>query len=173
MKIMGIDKLITDRFSVRSFIKKPVDRQTILEILETARYAPSAVNFQPWHFIVVNESDKLDLFHEVYPRNWFREAAAYIVVCADYQQSWKRRSDNKDFADVDVAIVTDHLVLKATEMGLGTCWVCNFDVNLARKVLQIPEHIEPVVIVPIGYTNAEAPQKTRKPLSEMIHWGKF
>lgn len=170
---MEIKALIMKRFSVRSFTRQPVGRETLTEILEAARFAPSAVNFQPWHFIIIDDPEQLKTFHEVYPRNWFREAPVCIVVCADHQQSWKRRSDGKDFADVDVAIATDHLILKATEMGLGTCWVCNFNVDLARKILQTPEHIEPLVIVPLGYTTAELQPKVRKPLSETVHWGTF
>jgi len=170
---MEFEKLIAKRFSVRSFTDQKVDKKIILEILNAARLAPSAVNFQPWHFVIITEPVNLTEFQEVYHRGWFREAPVYIVICADYQQSWKRKSDGKDFADIDAAIVIDHLVLKATEMGLGTCWVCNFDVGLARKILQIPEHIEPIAIIPLGYSTLEAPLKTRKPLSEMLHWEKF
>lgn len=170
---MEIDKLINSRFSVRSFTDQKVERDTILKILEVARMAPSAVNFQPWHFIVITEPVNLADFQEVYPRNWFREVPVCIVICSDHLQSWKRKSDGKDFADIDVAIVIDHLVLKATELGLGTCWVCNFNTALAREKLQLPDYIEPVAIIPVGYTNSEPPVKSRKPLSELVHWEKF
>jgi len=170
---MEFSKLIARRFSVRSYTKKPVERNLIFEILEAARLAPSACNYQPWHFLVITEPDNLSDFQEVYPRNWFREAPVCIVICSDLSQSWKRKSDGKDFADVDVAIVTDHLILKATELGLGTCWVCNFDATLVRKKLSLPDHLEPMVLVPIGYTNSEVPLKIRKPLSEIVHWEKF
>lgn len=169
----SFNTLITSRFSVRSFTEKKVTEETILEILDAARMAPSAVNFQPWHFVVVSESEPLAAIHQVYHREWFREAPVAIVVCADHLQSWKRKSDGKDFADVDAAIVIDHLVLKATELGLGTCWICNFDAPLSRKVLELPDHIEPIAIIPVGYTEAEPPAKKRKELSEMIHWQKF
>jgi len=172
-QLMEFDKLVLDRFSVRSYTNQKVDRNLILEILESARMAPSAVNFQPWHFVVITDSENLRDFQEVYPRAWFSEAPVYIVVCADHSQSWKRKSDGKDFADVDAAIVTDHLVLKATELGLGTCWVCNFDVQLATQKLQLPNHIEPMVIIPIGFSATEAPVKLRKPLSEIVHWEKY
>lgn len=170
---MEFDKLIRGRFSVRSFTNRKVERKIILEILEAARMAPSAVNYQPWHFIVITEPENRTEIQEVYPRTWFKEAPVCIVICADHQQSWKRKSDGKDFADVDVAIAIDHLVLKATELGLGTCWVCNFDVALAKKKLQLPDHIEPLAIIPIGYTQSEAPVKSRKSLSEIVHWEKF
>lgn len=170
---MDFDKLIAKRFSVRSFTEQKVDRNTILEILEAARMAPSAVNFQPWHFIVITDPKNLAEIHEVYPRNWFREAPVCILICSDYSQSWKRKSDGKDFADVDVAIAIDHLVLRATELGLGTCWVCNFDVAMTRKIMRLPDSIEPIALIPLGYTTSEAPPKSRKSLSELVHWEKF
>lgn len=170
---MDFDQVISKRFSVRSYTCQKVEKSLILEILEAARLAPSAVNFQPWHFIVITNQEYLTDLQEVYQRAWFKEAPACIVVCADHSLSWKRKSDGKDFADVDVAIVVDHLILKATDLGLGTCWVCNFDAEMARKKLQLPAHIEPIALVPLGYTTLVAPPKSRKPLTEMVHWEKF
>lgn len=170
---MEFDDVICKRFSVRSFTDQKIERETILEILNAARLAPSAVNFQPWHFIVVSEPQSLGELHEVYPRDWFRETPLCIVVCSDHSKSWKRKSDGKDFADVDAAIVIDHLVLKATELGLGTCWVCNFNAEMTSKILLLPGHIEPIALIPMGYSNSPAPEKSRKPLSEIVHWEKF
>lgn len=170
---MDFTELVHRRYSVRNFTWERVDREILLEIIETARYAPSAVNFQPWHFIIIDDPEKLNEFQKVYPRAWFGEAPACIVVCSDHRQSWKRKSDNKDFADVDAAIVTDHLILKATELGLGTCWVCNFDTELTRKLLLIPEYIEPLAIIPIGFFVPQAQLKTRKSFEELIHWQTF
>ncbi len=170
---MELDKAIRNRYSVRSFTNEKVDRNIILEILEAARMAPSAVNFQPWHFIVITDPENLADIQEVYHRTWFSEAPVCIVVCSDHSRSWKRKSDGKDFADVDVAIAIDHLVLKATDLGLGTCWVCNFDVEMTRIKLQLPDHIEPIALIPLGFTTSEAPPKSRKQLSELVHWEKF
>lgn len=170
---MEFDDVIRKRFSVRSFTDQKIERETILEILNAARLAPSAVNFQPWHFIVVSEPQNMGELHEVYPRDWFREAPLCIVVCSDHSKSWKRKPDGKDFADVDAAIVIDHLVLKATELGLGTCWVCNFNAEMTSKILLLPGHIEPIALIPMGYSNSPSPEKSRKPLSEIVHWEKF
>jgi nitroreductase len=170
---MELDKAIRNRYSVRSFTSEKIDRNIILEILEAARMAPSAVNYQPWHFIVITDPENLADIHEVYHRTWFREAPACIVVCSDHSQSWKRKTDGKDFADVDAAIAIDHLVLKATDLGIGTCWICNFDVEMTQKKLQLPDRIEPIALIPLGFTTSEAPQKSRKALSEMVHWEKF
>jgi nitroreductase len=168
---MSFTNLINSRFSVRSFTAKKVEKSILIELLEAARLAPSAVNYQPWHFIVITEEQELASIHEVYHRAWFREAPVCIVACADHSQSWKRKSDGKDFADVDLAIAIDHLILKATELNLGTCWVCNFDVEMAREKLDIPAHIEPIALIPLGYTDAIAPEKKRKELSEIVQWG--
>lgn len=170
---MTFDNLINKRFSVRSYSSQKVDKQLLLEILEAGRLAPSAVNYQPWHFIVITEEEDLKSIHEVYHRTWFREAPVVIAVCADHSLSWKRKTDGKDFADVDVAIAIDHLILKATELNLGTCWVCNFNVEMARQKLELPDHVEPIALIPIGYTESAAPAKSRKELSEIVHWGKF
>lgn len=135
--------------------------------------APSAVNFQPWHFIVVTEEEGLMKVRETYNRSWFAEAPVYILACTDHSQSWKRKSDDKDFGDVDIAIAVDHLILKATELGIGTCWVCNFDAGKARDLFCLPEHVEPMVLIPLGYSTAPMPVKKRKDLSEIVHWEKF
>lgn len=168
---MSFNNLINNRYSVRAYSDKKVEKELITEILEAARIAPSAVNYQPWHFIVITEEAELASIHEVYHRAWFREAPVCIVACADHSQSWKRKSDGKDFADVDLAIAIDHLILKATELNLGTCWICNFDVEMARQKLALPDHIEPIALIPVGYINSTPPEKKRKELSEIVQWG--
>ena len=98
-----------------------------------------------------------------------------IVICADHAASWKRKEDGKDHADVDVAITTDHMTLQATELGLATCWVCNFYVEKTRELLKLPKHLEPVVILPLGYPRDAADparhNEKRKPLSEIVTYG--
>jgi nitroreductase len=97
-----------------------------------------------------------------------------IVVCGDHKTSWKRGNDGKDHADIDVAIATDHMTLRAAELGLGTCWVCNFDAEKVSKALNLPGHLEPAVLLPIGRPEeVEAPPKKRKPLSELVKFNEY
>ncbi len=172
---MSIDNLLRKRKSVRSFSNKEIDRETILELLNAARIAPSAVNYQPWLFFVCSSNDIKDKIFECYPRKWFENAPLYIVACVDKSESWKRAADNKDHGDIDVAIAVTHLILKATELGLGTCWVCNFDANALIHALDLDKTIEPVAIIPIGYPSdkvleeAEQPKK-RKLVEEFTKW---
>ena len=125
---------------------------------------------------VESEKDRKEL-QQCYDRDWFTQAPVYIVACGDHRQSWKRKSDMKDFCDVDVAIAVEHLCLAATEQELGTCWVCNFDTKLCAEVLNLPEDIEPLVLIPIGYPEnpdvfVSTPKK-RKAFNEIVKWGKF
>jgi nitroreductase len=149
-------ELAKARYSCRKYDARMVEEGKLLRVLEAGRVAPSAVNFQPWHFYVIRESEKLRTFHAAYHREWFRSAPCVIVVCADHGQSWKRKSDGKDHADVDASITADHMTLQATELGLATCWICNFDPQATRSLLGLPDHLEPVVILPLGYPLDEA-----------------
>lgn len=172
---MSIDKLFLERKSVRSFSNKEVDKETILELLKAARLAPSAVNYQPWRFFICTTDDVKQRIVESYPRKWFESAPLYIVACSDKSQSWKRGADHKDHGNIDVAIAVTHLMLKATELGLGTCWVCNFDATILIEALNLNHLLEPVAIIPIGYPSeavaieTEQPKK-RKSVDEFTEW---
>ena len=172
---MSIDKLFLMRKSVRSFSDKKIDKETIIELLDAARLAPSAVNYQPWRFFVCNAGEVKQQIVESYPRKWFESAPLYIVACTDKSQSWKRPSNNKDHGNIDVAIAVTHLMLKATEMGLGTCWVCNFDANILKEALNLDKVLEPVAIIPVGFPSekqtfdTEQPKK-RKNVEEFTEW---
>ncbi len=170
---MELSDIIKNRYSVRDYKAEKVERSLLMEILEAARMAPSAVNFQPWHFIVVDEKELLAEVHNCYDRNWFKTAPVVIVACSYHTQSWKRSADGKDSADIDLAIAIDHITLKATELGLGTCWVCNFDVNRCIELLELPQNVEPVALIPLGYPNGKSPEKKRKPLDEIVHFNRF
>lgn len=165
--------LANSRFSVRKYKSTTIEAEKLDLVLEAGRIAPSAVNFQPWHFILVDEQTTLEKIHSIYNRDWIKQAPVVIIACSDHRQSWKRRSDMKDSADIDIAIAVDHMTLMATGLGLGTCWVCNFDVEKCSEILELPEHLEPTVILPIGYPDTEAPGKKRKLLKEIVHRNKY
>lgn len=171
---MEFKKLIQQRYSVRNFLPREVELHKLETILEAGRMAPSAVNFQPWHFIVVCDKQVLAHLAECYHREWFATAPSCIVICGDHKQSWHRREDGKDHCDIDAAIAIDHMTLQAVELGLGTCWVCNFDVQKTRQLFNLPDHIEPIAFLPIGYPQSdEIPPKKRKASTDVIHWNGF
>ncbi len=160
------------RFSVRNYKPTKIEEDTLLLVLEAFRVAPSAVNFQPWHLIIVSANENKERIYSAYPREWLKTAPILLVVCGDHSVSWKR-SDGKDHMDIDLAIAIDHLTLQATALGLGTCWVCNFNALLLKQSLKLPKNIEPVAIIPLGYPVDEADPNRhttkRKPLQEFVH----
>jgi len=172
---MKFDELARLRYSCRKYQPGKVEKKLVEKIIHTARIAPSAVNYQPWHFIaVVDQVVKTEL-DACYARDWFKTAPMAIVVCADHNISWKRKDDGRDHAVVDASIAADHITLQAAEMGLATCWVCNFDVIKCTRLLQLPDGVEPVVILPLGYPD-DAPVDrhfNRKQIEEVLHWNKF
>ncbi len=101
-----------------------MEEAKINKILQAARLAPSAVNYQPpRHFIVATDEELKAELAKAYTRDWFREAPVIIVALGDHQRAWRRR-DGKGHCNIDVAIAVDHLTLAAASLGLGTCWVC-------------------------------------------------
>ena len=166
---MDLDSIIKKRSSVRSFRNEYIPEALINRVLEAGRLAPSACNNQPWVFIVVSDTEVLKRLHEAYSRDWFVKAKQVIVACGNHQQSWKRASDGKDHCDIDVAIAVDHMTLIATELGLGTCWVCNFNPEVVKEALQLPDHIEPLVLLQIGFpVNSDVAVKKRKSFDEIV-----
>ena len=168
---MNFLDLVKLRYSVREFDKRPIEQEKLDYIMECVRLAPSAVNLQPWRFRVVSDKPTLEALASCYKRDWLATAPCIIVACCDHEQSWHRRADNKDFGEVDVAIAIEHICLAACEQGLGSCWVCNFNADLCREKLSLPENLEPIALVPLGYATealAEAPEKKRKDFCDIL-----
>lgn len=169
---MSFIELVKARYSVRSFSDKAVEQEKLTYILEAARFAPSACNFQPCLFIVIKDKQSRFSFLEVYDKRWFVGAPVIIAVCCDRSMSWKRR-DMKEFGDIDAAIAMDHLTLAAAEQGLGSCWIGAFNEHKARELLKLPDHIEPVAFTPIGYPDCTRPEKHRKAIRETVYENSF
>lgn len=170
---MNFLDIAKNRFSCRNYKPDPIEEDKLLKVINAIQVAPSAVNYQPWHFIIIRLPENKAKVFEAYHRTWFQTAPIVIVACGDRNQSWKR-SDGKDHLDIDLAIAIDHLMLQATELGLATCWICNFNTTLLRSNLDLPENLEPVALIPIGYPNEvndpNRHESKRKPYYEFIHW---
>ena len=173
---MSFIELAKRRYSVRNYMDKPVEEEKLLKVLEAGRVAPSAVNYQPYLFVVVRDEEKRKDIATTYPRPWILKAPVLIVICGDHERSW-RRNDGKDHADIDAAIAIDHMTLAAVDMGLGTCWVCAFDAMLCHQILNLPQHIETIALLPLGYP-ADSPdtdrhEKGRRSLEDLVFWDDY
>ena len=168
--------LVKKRTSVRDFTEEKIEDEKLAYIMESIRLSPSAVNFQPWHFIIVKGEENVAEISKSYNRDWFRTAPVCVVACVDYSKSWVRK-DDKNHGDIDLAIAITHLTMAATDVDLGTCWVCNFHVDICQEVMNLPKHLSPVALIPIGYpTNKEifnTNEKKRKTKEEIFsYWNK-
>ena len=171
---MDFQTLIKTRYSVRAYRPDPVEDGKLQAVLEAARLAPTAANRQPVQIIVMQTAGRETDLKRIYGRDWFVQAPLVIAVCGLADEGWQRdRHDGKSYLDVDAAIVMDHLILAATEQGLGTCWIAAFDPEAAHEVLGLPEGVEPIVFTPLGYA-ADAPkEKKRKSKDELVRYERW
>ena len=160
--------LCKKRHSVRAFSEKRIKAEDLDYIMECVRLAPSAVNYQPWKFLRVKDSER-DRIRQCYTNPWFAGAQDYVIACCDHAASWRRRQDGKDHGNVDMGIAVEHFCLAAAERGVATCWVCAFDAALCRKLFNLEESLEPVVFLPLGYPAADFAEckRTRKMIEEL------
>jgi nitroreductase len=108
----------------------------------------------------------------IYHREWFCQAPLLICAIGVPRLSWVR-VDNRRYLDVDVAIVMDHLILAAANLGLGTCWVAAFNAGAAREILRLPDEVEPLIFTPLGYPADQPTVKERKSVADFVryeHW---
>ena len=111
---MNFLELVKARYSARKYAGRSVEIEKLEYIMECVRLAPSAVNFQPWRFKIVTDEPTLKALQQCYKREWLATAPCIIVACTNHEESWHRRADNKDHADIDIAIAVEHLCLAAT-----------------------------------------------------------
>lgn len=166
---MDFSDLVLKRYSVRQYSDAPVEKKKLDLILKAFQFAPTACNKQPFKLFVYKTKGREKDFFQIYDDEWFSSAPLVLLVCVDESRAWSRM-DNKNYAFVDAAIAFDHLILQATELGLGTCWVAAFDPQKAKELLRLPNNLEPVVFSPLGYPADKIGKKSRKSLNELVEF---
>ena len=162
---MDVDEAIRTRRSIRSWSDRPLERETIERLLASVRLAPSGHNGQQWEIIVVTQRERLvELVPICNNQRHVGEAGAFIFIITDPSAKW---------IHVDPAIALDHLTLRATEMGLGTCWIGAFDEARMREALNIPEEKVAVIGMTLGYPGDIQEAKGRRSLDELVHWDTY
>jgi len=165
---MDFQDLIRKRYSVRSYKPDPVEEDKLARVFEAARLAPTAANRQAFRVIVVSTKGREGELRRVYGRDWFTQAPLVLAVCAVPGESWVRKYDGWNAAEVDATIAMTHIVLAAAEEGLGTCWIAAFDPTAAREVLSLPPDLVPSALTPLGYASDTAAPKKRRPLADLV-----
>ena len=162
---MEFDEVIKTRRSIRKYKGTPVPRESLMKILEAARIAPSAGHRQPWHFVVVEDKETIEKLAG--RSKWAAEAPAMIVGLADpvASPSWSLN---------DMGIAFEHIVLTATSLGLGTCWMGQTKRDSeVKELLSIPDELKVIALTPLGEPDEVKEPKERKSLDEIVSWGKY
>ncbi len=141
---LDVFEAIQSRKSVRAYDSRPIPRDILIKILESARLAPSAMNYQPWPFIVVTDENRREILSQARYAKFLREAPIIIIGCGDYKKSPK-------WYMMDTTIAMQNMVLTATNEGLGSCWIGSFHEDRVRELLKIPDNLKVVALLALGY----------------------
>ncbi len=146
--------LAKERYSVRKFSTKSIEKEKLDLVLKAGQFAPTACNFQPQRILVINSETALSKLEECTPYRFGAPAA--LLVCYDKTVCRHRKFDDKASGDIDASIVTTHMMMEAADIGLGTTWVMKFDPEKIAKTYNLPDNIIPVALLVIGYPADDA-----------------
>lgn len=171
---MNLFEAIKGRRSIRKYKDEPVNMESVKKLLEAACWAPSAGNIQPWLFIVINDPDVLKAIRMVSP-GYFGQAPLAILVCSDKEKALKIGGTlGRDYLTIaDCAMATQNILLTAYALGLGTCVVKSFSYTAVKEILEIPQGIEPELLIVVGYADETPSPPPRTPLSNIVYLNKY
>ena len=149
---MNVLEAILSRRSVRAYENRPIPSDTYQRLLDSLRFAPSACNYQPWRFILVQSEDlRRQVAQGAKNQMWMADASLIVVACGMPKNAYKYMGGYGNSCEIDIAIALDHLSLVAVSEGLATCWIGAFDERQIKHLLQIPDDVKPVALMPVGY----------------------
>lgn len=170
---MEFSEVLAKRRSVRHFNPKlDVSEEDIRALLEAAVVAPTAGNIQPWRFTVVRSIEARDRLAEALRQRWATNAPVVIVVSVDPRPCSARYGDRGErlYAVQDTSAAVQNILMAAVDRGLASCWIGAFNTEAVRDAIGMSAPIEPVAILPVGYSAESAGRPARRPLSEVATW---
>ncbi len=172
---MEFEKLINERYSVRKFKPQHLTQEVVDKILEAGHKAPTGCNNQPQRILVLNTDESVRKLQDCTKCHFYAPTA--MLVCHNKEESWKRVYDGELSSPVDAVIVTTYMMLAAQNEGVGSCWVMHFDPAKMRETFNIPENIEPVALLVMGYPADESKPLDMhfnfRPIGETVIYDKF
>ncbi|OGV43980.1 MAG: hypothetical protein A2X48_05835 [Lentisphaerae bacterium GWF2_49_21] len=159
--------VVKKRKSIRAYKSDPVDKDALRRIGEAVNLAPSACNIQPWCFRIILNSEIRSSIGTCYKNEWIKQAPVIVVALGNRDVAWKRL-EGGSIIDIDIGIAMEHLVLAAAAEGLGTCWICAYDVKRMNAVLGILPPWDVLAISPLGKPAEDPEARKRKPVTEVF-----
>lgn len=174
---MDFLSLAKQRCSVRSYKDISVSEDRLSKLLDAAHVAPTAANYQSERLLIIKSKDGLEKLKNGVD---FHGAPLTIIVCGNHTDVFVRPYDKKDMVEVDATIIADHIIMEAEDLGLSSCWLTYFDPTVIRKEFNIPNNLEPVAIIAIGYAagekaspNRHSNPSIRKPINSVVTYETF
>ncbi len=164
---MDVLSLLKSRRSIRVYQEKPLPQDLLLKILEAGRWAPTGANLQPWHFIVVQDPETRKEIGKI-ARFFFIKSShvekAPVLIALGFDTKKGR------YGRYDVTLAGGNMMTMAQSLGIGTCWIGAFDEGRLKEILSIPEYIEIVGLITLGYPDEKAEIPPRVELEKIVHW---
>lgn len=168
---MDVFEAISKRYSCRKYLDKPVESEKIAKLLEAARLAPSARNFQDWRFIVATGKEAIDKLSSACNNpKLIKGAPVVLVACSNNPY---RMRCGQMIGPIDVSIALEHIALQAVEEGLATCWIGSFYHDQVRVAMDIPNGVEVVQLMLLGYPADKMKDTDRQPLENIVCFDKW
>ncbi|MBQ3306591.1 MAG: nitroreductase family protein [Bacilli bacterium] len=165
---MEFDKVIRERTATRKFQNKIVEKEKLEKILEAGRIAPTAKNIQPQVIYVLQSKEAIEKIEEASPCIY--QSKTVLLICSNKEIAYHTEEDST--YEMDACIVATHMMLAATNLGVDNVWIKRFDKDIVRKNFNIPEKLEPICLMPLGYRTSDCPENPnhhiRKSLEDMI-----
>jgi len=169
--LVEVFEAIKRRRSIRKYEQKVVEKEKLLTVLEAARLAPSAMNRQPYAFVIIKEKENIDKLSSACNQEW--NSPIMIVVCAFPEKAWVR-DDGEEYWKADAAIAMNNISLQACNEGLGTCWIAAFKEEKIKEILEIKPEAKVLAMTPLGYpAEKKGPVTNRKTIDELVHYEKW
>ena len=168
---MDVNKAIKNRRSIRKYQQRVVEKEKLMKVLEAARLSPSAMNRQPYAFVVISNNETIEKISSACNQKW--DTAIIIVVCAFPEEAWVR-DDGEEYWKADSAVAMTNISLQACAEGLGTCWIAAFKEDKIKKILGIKHEARVVAMTPVGYpAEKKGPVTDRKSIDELVHYERW
>ena len=169
---MDVRHAIQTRRSIRAYGPREVEKDKLTRVLDAGRLSPSAGNRQERRFVVVGDARKRKALSEAANNQSFVADAPLVIAACSVETEYVMKCGQPAYP-IDTAIAVDHMTIQAVEEGLGTCWIGAFDEKKVKEILNIPENVRVVALLPLGYPSEISDARPRKSLAEIVMWERW